>query len=1836
MSTEIDNKRKSRKVLRGLFTRAVNEFQISLTVEELEEDTIKINYELIGSRFDELMVLDAQIYELMLSDATEEELAMEISASDGYQKKFMTCKLKFNRFCNSDSDPNGQSERLSVNESISGRRKFKLPQIQFKHYDGSIKDWLSFWAQFKKIHEDAFIDKADKIEYLIQATLPSSRARQLVESYPAMSENYDKIIDSMQSRFGREDLQIEVYVRELLKIILKNSAASKQNIDIATLYDKIETQLRALETLGITSDKCSAMLFPLIESCLPHDLLRVWQRSAHFHGPSGLEEGSAAQLLLSPLEERLKNLMLFLRNEVENEQRIALAVEGFGLSDNRSSAKPGLRGDNSSFGTRNSPRKFEGTTAMGLVNAEGCSCLFCGGTHGSEACFKAQRMTYAQKRELLSKAGACFKCLKVGHNSKRCRGRLRCVVCSRSHVALMCSELPTNKDSVKQLDDPKQRNASTKDQTQSLANQTSSTHVFLQTLKLTLIGPNGSKVVRALIDTGSQKSYILTETAVQLGFRAKGREKMVHGLFGGMVQQNTHNRYEVTISRGTFSYTFEALDQLKICGDVAPVFYGPWIEQMKILKVRISDFGQSGPVELLLGADIVGSLYTGKRHELPCGLVAMETLVGWTLMGKALMNNARSDAVVTTLNLFVNSASISDLWELEAIGIKEPSDMQTKKERAMAAKQLFLETVRLDEDGRYEVRLPWLEGHPPLGSNFRIAQKRLDSTVRKLKSDNLFASYGHIFRDWEEAGIIEQINSPKYAEGDQCHFLPHRAVVKESSATTKIRPVFDASAHEVGRPSINHCLEKGLNLIELIPSMLMRFRQNKIGVISDIAKAFLQIGINEDDRDFLQFLWVDSQGHQINFRHRRVVFGLNSSPFLLGATLEYHLEQSLKRCDTQAAEHLVYSRDTLQKLKRSFYVDNCVTSLPDEESVTKFIKESTAVMAEGKFDLRGWERTHCSESKIVEAPCPVLGLNWHAQKDVLVINTKFLEGDIDVENMVVTKRQILSSTQKVFDPIGYTCPAVLAPKLMLQNLWKEQLTWDQPVDDAVAQAFKIWIKDLPNLSCIKIPRWIGAGDTESKDLSLHTFCDASKNAYACVVFLRVNLRGRVSVFLLAAKTRVAPLKKSGSKMTIPRLELLAATIGARLYAHVCENLEGVINCYFWSDSSTVISWIERKEEWGVFVWNRTEEIRKLTPADKWNHLPGALNPADLPSRGCSPKQLVNSRWWEGPEWLYGKPDTWPTVTPVVDENEINAERKKKLVTTLLSCENSPANSVDWHLEYFSKYDQTVRMIAWIFRFIYNCKHPERKQNSELTAEEHDKAEKFLLKLVQQASFSTDDSRIRGLAPFLDEDGVIRLKSRVANRKDADTYRFPVVLPAKHSTVKRLILNVHVKSCHVGTQGLLSILRERFWILGGRRTIRSATFECVVCRRHNAKPLVVESPPLPLDRVRDAVAFEVTGVDFAGPLYLKDGTKTWICLFTCAIFRAVHLELTTSLSTSSFMQALRRFVARRGRPKTIYSDNGTNFVGTENSFANLDWDVIARETAVQRICWKFNPPTAAWWGGFWERLIGVLKRLLRKVLGRSSLDYESLLTLLYDCEAIVNARPLTYLSEDPNELIALTPSLFLRDQAEYGLPDCDAVDNASLNRKVRKIQTLRENLRVRFRSEYLGQLKLVNDKRTTRSATLGELVLVGSDNAKRLDWPIGRIVEILPGKDGPARLVKVQTSRGLMLRPIQRLFPLECCSVPECEAMSENGYRGSSKDEETNPTGGAQDLPDFKATSQPADHADIVSAVVPKVNETHSNKVSEKVTGVSAEARAEVPKVKVTSSGRTSKMPQRFL
>jgi hypothetical protein len=390
---------------------------------------------------------------------------------------------------------------------------------------------------------------------------------------------------------------------------------------------------------------------------------------------------------------------------------------------------------------------------------------------------------------------------------------------------------------------------------------------------------------------------------------------------------------------------------------------------------------------------------------------------------------------------------------------------------------------------------------------------------------------------------------------------------------------------------------------------------------------------------------------------------------------------------------------------------------------------------------------------------------------------------------------------------------------------------------------------------------------------------------------------------------------------------------------------------------------------------------------------------------------------------------------------------------------------------------------------------------------------------------------------LKENGLLYLETRLSESQEVDAFVRPLLLPADHWLVIRLAEHIHLRLKHAGIGIMLSNLRNDYWIMKGRKMARQIVRKCVPCRRMASKPFSEETPSLPVDRCKMGAIFETVGVDYAGPLYLRNNQKVYIVVFTCAVYRALHLELAESLSTEAFLMAFQRFVARRGRPRRVFSDNGTNFIGAANLLKEIDWQKVQQMAAVERIDWTFNPPAAPWWGGFWERLVRSVKELLRRTLGSARLSAEELYTVLAECESVLNSRPLTFVSEGP-DLVPLTPASFLLERKSE-LPEM-LMDNPDYPKAYRTRVELMRSFRARFRTEYLGLLiHSSKNQREVCKIKVGNVVLIESDGIKRLSWPIGLVVSLIPGRDGRSRVAKVKVGSGFLIRPIQRLHLLEC-------------------------------------------------------------------------------------------------
>ena len=472
--------------------------------------------------------------------------------------------------------------------------------------------------------------------------------------------------------------------------------------------------------------------------------------------------------------------------------------------------------------------------------------------------------------------------------------------------------------------------------------------------------------------------------------------------------------------------------------------------------------------------------------------------------------------------------------------------------------------------------------------------------------------------------------------GSRMWYLPHHAVIHPQKPE-KLRVVFDAAARLDG-VSLNNQLYQGPDFTNDLLGILLRFRQEAVAVVGDVEAMFLQVKVAPEDADSLRKLESPLEEYQM-LRH---IFGATDSP----SCCSYALKQVAK----ENAED--FSAMAVDTVKKDFYVDDLLTAVPTEETAILIVKEVSEMLQRGGFHIRNWvsnSRAVLNSIPEKERVTPSLdldldrlpiqrtrGVQWNVENDLIQFT-------ITEQNKPFTKRGILSAMSSVYDPIGLVAPTVLVAKKIIQQLWKSQLGWDNPLPEEERRKWMEWKTELQVLTQIQVPRCYMQMHEEVADISLHFFADASEEGYGMCAYLRfVFVSGVVQCAFVLGRSRCAPLRS----VTIPRLELQAETLAVKMYNVIKDEMTyRVEKVVFWTDSQTTLQYIHNEtKRFQVYVANRVAEIREATSADQWKHCPGILNPADDASRGLRPQKLLDQgRWWKGPEFLWKPEEFWPNT-----------------------------------------------------------------------------------------------------------------------------------------------------------------------------------------------------------------------------------------------------------------------------------------------------------------------------------------------------------------------------------------------------------------------------------------------------------------------------------------------------------------------------------------------------------------------------------------------------------------
>lgn len=1605
-----------------------------------------------------------------------------------------------------------------------------VPPCDTEIFYGDYLAWPSFRDLFTAIYvNNKKLSPVEKLYHLFQKT--SGEAREINMNIPLTAEGFEIAWENLKSQYENKRMLVNNQLRTLFNL----SQCTQENANgLKKLQRDITNVISVLKVMKIDIGSWGPIFIYQCTSKLPRLTLSLWEQSI-------------ARKTEIPVWEDLDKFL------TDRFQALESVSDILGGNDT---------GPRQKF--QNSERSKQFKVHHTKVNNQKC-CL-CKGLHVLKSCPKFLSMDWKNRLSVVKKCNSCLNCLAQGHMVVACQSKNTCSKCYMKHHTLLHKNMSpqvdigtnalsqsTQNKNIQSADLP-MTSSNVKSFHTSVANKT-----MLATAWVKIVKDGESHRLRALIDPCSDDTFISSKIQKLLKLPTRSISADITGLGGEAIVRCSKVAFFTisSIDRSKFSMAIDALVVKDVTGNVPTyTFDTVSINNLPKLNYADPDFYKSGPVDILLGGNLYPFiLLKGVEHGILGSLVAQQTVFGWIVTGPT--NKSPSNQVVRVSHCTRVSINeqMAKFWEIEEI-----STEKTVSEEDKLCEKIYQRTTIRRSDGRYVVDLPFKTA-PPLHlsvhSNRYVALTQYLRNEKSLsKKSDLKLMYDDVIQEYLTLGHMEQVDAPN-KDSEDYFYLPHHGIFRPESATTKLRVVFNASCPSVNGKSLNDFLYVGPVLQKDIISLILNWRLYKYVFNADVSNMYRQILINPKHAPYQRILFRTSTDEEIkDFQLRTVTFGVNCAPYLALRTL-------LQLADDEANRFPLGAKI----LRENMYVDDALVGTHTVPECIEARKQLADILMSAGFELRKWT----SNSKEILSGLPrdhllncdflnfddksiakTLGIRWNAISDSFYFVTEKIQN-----KNAFTKREVLSVIARLFDPLGWLAPVVINAKVLMQQLWLDDLEWDDPLKPLALVKWKKFVENYGVIDSINIPRWIEY--SPQCKMEFHGFCDSSELAYAATLYARIEIDSNTTTSLLVSKTRVAPLRK----LSLPRLELCGALLLSELIQAFLPQLQIDKSALFlWSDSTIVLSWLKKPSyNWTTFVANRVSKIHNRVGSG-WRHVPTHDNPSDLATRGLTPLELKeNTMWWYGPPWLRRDTSLWPSNLVIP---ETNLESKP------LKAHIARSDDVEDILERFSCLSRAMHVVGYIFRF-WNSTHPASRKKCDfscirLSNTELSFVRKRLMVLSQTIYFSKDynclakkrpldaKSCLLTLTPFIDKDRLLRANGRLGSTLSlAYNERHPIILSHKSRFAKLYIDFIHKLTLHGGLRLMVATIRLECWVIRAKNIIRTHIHnckECVIARRHLQNQLMSSLPP---ERTTWSRPFTNSGVDFAGPFDIKTFsgrgcrmTKGYICLFVCFATKAIHLEAVSDLSTPAFLAALTRFTSRRGCPNKIYSDNGRNFVGAakeiKENFLKIIREVKDEANAryrFQKLEWHFIPASAPHMGGLWEAGVKSCKSHLKKIAGQVKHTFEEFSTILSYIESCLNSRPLTPLSEDIDNLGALTPGHFLIGSSllSPAEPEVFPSQTALLNRW-RRLKVIQHEFCRRWKSEYLKEIQKRNKwKLPQNDLRENDLVVLRHEAGGPNDWRLGRVTKIYHGPDNRVRVVDLKTQSGIITRPIHKLVLL---------------------------------------------------------------------------------------------------
>ena len=1630
-----------------------------------------------------------------------------------------------------------------------------LPKIEPDTFTGDATQFYPWKSMFKGMLEGAQVSATQEMSLILKYT--KEKPRMLTENFRRRTLPPEQCLqllwEEMERRFGNLTVVSTAYFKQLARAASFRDDDAVQLQVFADLCEDVSSQMATLPTL-------QALNYPtqlgIIIKCLPPKITSKWNNAVveytRKHGNS-----------FPPFSE-FTDFIVKRADLLNNPNILAQLGETKGRS-----------------------REVQ---VFHTQSREETHCEFHDMPgHNLSSCKGFLRLNYDDRKKFVSANRLCFRCLQANCSVKACEAEVSCSVCKSSkHLSVLHMSSGQNQGATARRETDESADVT------SLKTNLSNHYSCGKIVLLHVSSPSKPDVrfqVYGILDDASNRSLISSELINQLDIDAA----------------SVPYQMSTCTSRSEQRWGRE-VNGLRICG----VNGNKWIQLPTLLECDIPQNKEEIPdpqdvrkhphlqgiapqipsiqddtnIHLLLGRDTPEALKIRKSINGAADQPwAQRTDLGWTVSGRLCERLGSGRTHLNCNKTNISSSECDKFFDIKDLFVTTEHDEEPAPsidDRKFIS--IMTKGFKFDDDGHVELPLPFRHGPPLLPNNTSLAMGRLQSLLKSFRKnpqleEDYFKFMGEVLkRDHarksaspsippiKDTEIKENLSRYRFPPMQKGWIIPHFGVYHPRKVR-KLRVVFDSAAQLRGT-SLNTHLLKGPDCVNSLLGILLRFRKEAVGITLDIEMMFHSFHVPEADRSFLKFLWYEDNDKEKPIQEyvlRVHNFGNRSSP----AVCTYGLRKL-----AEIAAFTTNQSDSLPRLsakgqtfiQQDSYIDDLITSVPSEAEAVSLIEETQKCLAAAKLKVHKitsnvrnvmtrFSSEVLNEHKEFEpsTSLPVqrsLGMCWSITGDY------FTYSHID-QGKPYTKRGILSELNSYFDPMGLISPVLLVGKFLLRELTRKagpgtlSIGWDDPLPTELREKWEMWRNDLKFISQVKIPRCF---DTLIPESSSHHrepqfimgFSDACDSSIGIAIYICRRVDSSIHAELVYSQSRLSPAQATST----PRLELVAAVALAEASKRVVAELRTTIAAiHLFSDSTIVLGYIKNESRsFLTYVANRVQRIRNVSHPEQWAYVESSRNPADIASRGCGVKTLLNA------QWFHLERELCELEQPVREFPVFPDDPEVRHVSVRVTRVTGP--SLNQRLNKFSDWNKAqvgiAKLIAKIQSFRSKCSPPPRVSLDHLK-----RAHNVMIREAQltysRNSGVCSDRRLRKLNPFIDADGNIRVGGRLNKSEVPYVEKHPLILPKKSHITMLLIRRIHSENKHQGRHITSGAIRTAgYWIQHGSKDIAYVIHRCVTCRKLRGPLIQQQMSNLPMERGVQCPPYTYVGCDIFGHWEVltrktrggSANSKRWALLITCMYSRAVHIEVVEEMSSASLLCALRRFISLRGSIRALFSDNGRNMVGAANQLAAKEADDALQNFATQnQFQWHFQPPHASNFGGMFERQIRSIRSVLDAVLTTTNvtLTHEILTTFLCEAAAIINSRPL---ADNPIDLDAppLTPaSLVTMKRKPLTAPDFQFVkQDAYAKHWWRRAQYLAEQFWSRWKTEYLQMLQERSKwQNTTRNLRVGDVVAMKDETAsRRYEWPMARVIEAYPSSDGLVRKVRLRLAGPKELeRPASQLVLL---------------------------------------------------------------------------------------------------